>query len=79
MLKQHIAVCLVGTVLAAAPVLAQTSPAPASPPSTNAPSGISGQFATQQAQGEWRASKLVGVDVHGADNARRHPRGADQS
>src|SRR3954463_4837577 len=70
MLKQHIAACFVGTVLATAPALAQTSPARTSPPASNAPSGMSGQFITQQSPGQWRASKLVGVDVHGTDNAK---------
>src|SRR5215216_4893188 len=70
MLKQHIAACFVGTVLATAPALAQTSPAPTSPPASNAPSGMSGQFITQQSPGQWRASKLVGVDAHGTDNAK---------
>src|SRR3954454_6645590 len=70
MLKQHIAACFVGTVLATAPALAQTSPAPTSPPASNAPSGMSGQFITQQSPSQWRASKLVGVDVHGTDNAK---------
>jgi len=60
MLKQHLAACLVGTALAATPVLAQTSPAPPSP----------GQFITQQSPGQWRASKLVGIDVYGTDNAK---------
>ena len=69
MLKQHIAACFVGTVLATAPALAQTSPAPTSPPASNAPSGMSGQFITQQSPSQWRASKLV-VDVHGTDNAK---------
>jgi hypothetical protein len=70
MLKQHIAACLVGTVLATAPALAQTSPAPTSSPASKAPSGMSGQFITQQTPGQWRASKLVGVDAHGTDNAK---------
>src|SRR3954449_11770800 len=70
MLKQHLTACFVGTVLATAPALAQTSPAPTSPPASNAPSGMSGQFITQQSPSQWRASKLVGVDVHGTDNAK---------
>jgi len=60
MLKEHLAACLVATALAATPVLAQTSPTPSSP----------GQFITQQSPGQWRASKLVGVDVYGTDNAK---------
>jgi hypothetical protein len=70
MLKQHIAACLVGMVLATAPALAQTSPAPTSSPASKAPSGMSSQLITQQTPGQWRASKLVGVDAHGTDNAK---------
>jgi len=70
MLKQNTAACLVGTILATAPALAQTSPAATSPPASNATSGTSGPFLTQQSPGQWRASKLVGVDVYGTDNAK---------
>src|SRR3954466_5361926 len=51
-------------LLAAASAFAQTgattSPTPPSP----------SQFLTQQSPGQWRASKLVGVDVFGTDNAK---------
>src|SRR4051794_13939402 len=51
-------------LLAAASAFAQTgattSPTPPSP----------SQFLTQQSPGQWRASKLVGVDVYGTDNAK---------
>jgi sporulation protein YlmC with PRC-barrel domain len=63
-----------------------TSPGAASPgatqPATTAPSGAaaggagaaaggaSGRFITQQQQNQWRASKLIGVNVYGADNER---------
>src|SRR3954471_3324835 len=60
MLKQHLTACLVATALVASPVWAQTSPTPPSP----------SQFITQQSSGQWRASKLVGVDVYGTDNAK---------
>src|SRR4051794_25352709 len=60
MLKQHLTACLVATALVASPVWAQTSPTPPSP----------SQFITQQSPGQWRASKLVGVDVYGTDNAK---------
>src|SRR5215211_6005718 len=60
MLKQHLSACLVATALVASPVWAQTSPTPPSP----------SQFITQQSSGQWRASKLVGVDVYGTDNAK---------
>ena len=70
MLKQHFAASLVGTALVATPVAAQTNSTPASPPTSNTRSGTSGQFVTQQSPSQWRASKLVGVDVYGADNAK---------
>ena len=60
-------------LVVALPALAQTSTAPASPPSTTSPGGsstASGQFMTEQSQNQWRASKLVGVDVYGADNQK---------
>src|SRR4051812_45142571 len=60
MLKQHLAACLVGTALATSSAFAQTSSTPPSP----------GQFITQQSPDQWRASKLVGVDVYGTDNAK---------
>jgi PRC-barrel domain protein len=60
MLKQHLAACLVGSALLTAPGFAQTSPTSPSP----------AQFVTQQSPGQWRASKLVGVHVHGTDDAR---------
>src|SRR5215204_1386902 len=60
MLKQHLAACLVGMVLATSSAFAQTSSTPPSP----------GPFITQQSPGQWRASKLVGVDVFGTDNAK---------
>src|SRR5215207_2718538 len=60
MLKQHLAACLVGMVLATSSASAQTSSTPPSP----------GPFLTQHSPGQWRASKLVGVDVYGTDNAK---------
>lgn len=75
MSKQLIAAC-VGITVATFPALAQTSTAPASPPSATSPatpgvsSSMSGQFMTEQSMNQWRASKLVGVDVYGADNQK---------
>ena len=68
---------LVGTALVASAALAQQTggagqaPAPAGQPAQTqpeqaAPSG--GQFIDKQSIDEWRAPKLVGVDVYGADN-----------
>jgi sporulation protein YlmC with PRC-barrel domain len=36
----------------------------------SASSGQSGQFVQQQQQNQWRASKLIGVDVYGSDNEK---------
>src|SRR5215210_4889031 len=64
---------LIATALLA---LAQTTTAPASPPVATSPASPSvsstalGQFITEQSANQWRASKLVGVDVFGADNRK---------
>ena len=51
-------------LLAAASAFAQTGATPSpTPPSPS-------QVLTQQSPGQWRASKLVGVDVYGTDNAK---------
>ena len=76
MLKKHMAACLVATAFMAAPALAQTSPAPSSPPagqsqaSAPAAGAQSGQFMTQMQQNQWRASKLIGVDIYGQNNEK---------
>jgi sporulation protein YlmC with PRC-barrel domain len=67
MLRKHMAVCLTATALMAAPALAQTSPAPAPSASSGA---AAGKFMTQQSPNQWRASKLVGVNIYGTDNAK---------
>ena len=53
-------------LLAAASAFAQTG----ATPSPTAPSPSPSQVLTQQSPGQWRASKLVGVDVFGTDNAK---------
>jgi sporulation protein YlmC with PRC-barrel domain len=76
MLKKHMAACLMATAFLAAPALAQTSPAPTSPPagqpqaSAPAAGAQSGQFMTQMQQNQWRASKLIGVDIYGQNNEK---------
>jgi hypothetical protein len=80
MLKKHMAACLVATALMSVPALAQTSTSPgAPPPSPGASGGTSsgsggaagaGHFITQQQSNQWRASKLIGVNVYGSDNER---------
>ena len=59
-MPQRLAAGLFATVLLASSGSAQTVPAPTGP----------GAFVTGQAPGQWRASKLVGVDVYGSEAAR---------
>lgn len=62
-MKMNIAyAALVGTTLLGAPALAQQSGGAGQAPA--------GQFIDKQAADEWRAPKLVGVDVYGADNKK---------
>jgi hypothetical protein len=82
MLKKHMAACLVASAFMTMPVLAQTSTSPgAAQPATGSSGGASssgastsgsasGHFITQQQQNQWRASKLIGVNVYGSDNER---------
>src|ERR1700712_588149 len=58
MLKQ-IAFALVGSAVLAGPVLAETAPAP-----------NNGQFVTQEKAGQWRASKLRGLNVYNNNNEK---------
>jgi sporulation protein YlmC with PRC-barrel domain len=81
MIKQHMMLALVGTALIAGPALAQSTNPPASStpsasspstssPSASAPAGASGSFISQAQSGQWRASKLVGVDIYGSNNEK---------
>jgi sporulation protein YlmC with PRC-barrel domain len=71
MLKKHMAACLVATAFIAAPALAQTSNQPASTtPAGASASAQSGQFLTSMQQNQWRGSKLIGVDIYGANNEK---------
>jgi sporulation protein YlmC with PRC-barrel domain len=70
MLKKHMAACLVATAFIAAPALAQTSNQPASAPAGASASAPSGQFMTQMQQNQWRGSKLIGLDIYGANNEK---------
>src|SRR3954469_1581785 len=76
MLKKHMAACLFATALTAAPALAQTSgTSPATPSGSSASSSASaashsGQFMTHPQANQWRASKLVGVNIYGADHQK---------
>ena len=76
MLKKHMAACLVATAtLISVPAFAQTNPpaanTPTPAPSSTMPSATgSTQFMTQMTQDEWRASKLVGLNIYGANNEK---------
>jgi len=86
MLGKHLALALLGTTLIAAPALAQTNPpagsttappadATAAPPaaSTTAPASgamSTGNWMTQEQPGQWRASKLEGLNVYNQNNEK---------
>ena len=70
---------LIAGALTASAALAESTgadqPAPPQTPQSSqaqpaAPAPKPGDIVTQQAQDEWRASKLIGVDVYGADNKK---------
>jgi hypothetical protein len=71
MLKKHIGICLLGTALVSTSVLAQTNTTPAQQ-SPAAQATRSGQFMPTLQAGQWRASKLIGVDIYGYDNDNRN-------
>jgi sporulation protein YlmC with PRC-barrel domain len=76
MIAKHLALALLGTTLIAAPALAQTSPPAGSataPPagSTAAPAQMNaGNWMTQEQPGQWRASKLEGLDIYNQNNEK---------
>lgn len=79
MLKRQIALTTVGCAMFAAAAIAQTSaPSPSAPSAAPSPSTSTSAPATQSAppeqnlagQGKWRASKLMGVDIYGADDKK---------
>lgn len=76
MLAKHLALALLGTTLIAATALAQTNPPAGSttaPPagSTAAPAQMNtGNWMTQEQPGQWRASKLEGLDVYNQNNEK---------
>ena len=71
MLKKHMAACLVATAFIAAPALAQTSGSGSSSAGASASSSASsGQFLNHMQPDQWRASKLVGVNIYGQNNEK---------
>src|SRR5215203_4222339 len=63
MLKRHMAACLLTSALAAVPAFAQTAP-------TSGQASGGQQVVAQNQAGQWRGSKLMGVDVYGPDNEK---------
>ena len=76
MLTKHLVWPLLCTTLSVAPALAQTTPPAGSttaPPagSTTAPAQMGGgNWMTQEQPGQWRASKLEGLDVYNQNNEK---------
>ena len=70
MLKKHMAACLVTTALLAAPALAQTSSGTGSGSGASSAAASSGKFLSEEKPNQWRASKLVGVDVYGPNKEK---------
>lgn len=76
MFKHSIALTAVGAVMLATTAMAQTSAPPSNAPST-APSAPAPAVERAKppennlaGQGKWRASKLMGVDIYGADKKK---------
>jgi sporulation protein YlmC with PRC-barrel domain len=71
MLKKHMAACLVATAFIAAPALAQTSGSGSAAPAASSAAGASsGQFMERMQSDQWRASKLIGVNIYGPNNEK---------
>ena len=80
MFKRHIAATSLGFALLTATAIAQTSPpSPSAPAATPAPAAATPAPATETAKvpdnnlagkGKWRVTKLIGVDIYGADNKK---------
>jgi sporulation protein YlmC with PRC-barrel domain len=70
MLGKHLAMALLGTTLITAPALAQTNPPAASTPAPASGSMSTGTWMTQEQPGQWRASKLDGLNVYNQNNEK---------
>jgi sporulation protein YlmC with PRC-barrel domain len=68
MLTKHLALVLLGTALISAPALAQTQPSGSAAPASGQMS--TGNWMTQEQPGQWRASKLEGLDVYNSNNEK---------
>ena len=80
MLGKHLALAFLGTTLAVAPALAQTNPPAGSMPAPSKgdpsfgakePARMNtGTWMTQEQPGQWRASKLEGLDIYNQNNEK---------
>lgn len=66
MIAKYVATALVSTALIGGAAFAQTATSPASP----TPSASSSMSVQQNLKGNWRASKLVGLDVYNESNEK---------
>src|SRR5215217_7647261 len=73
MLTKHLKFALLGTALLAVPALAQTNPPAGSTATTTAPASgqmSTGNWMTEEKPGQWRASKLEGLDVYNQNDEK---------
>ena len=71
MASKHLMAALLGTALLSAPALAQTqSPAPAATPNAASSTMSAGNWMTQERAGQWRASKIEGLNVYNDANEK---------
>src|SRR4051794_16101192 len=71
MASKHLMLALLGTALVSAPALAQNQPSSSSASPNAASSSMStGNWMTQEQPGQWRASKLDGLDVYNNNNEK---------
>ncbi|MGO4387583.1 PRC-barrel domain-containing protein [Microvirga sp. 2YAF29] len=71
MLSKHIALALLGSTLAFTPALAQTQPSTTTAnPTASSSTMSSGNWMTQEKAGQWRASKIEGLNVYNNNNEK---------
>ncbi|PVE24985.1 photosystem reaction center subunit H [Microvirga sp. KLBC 81] len=68
MVAKHLAMALLGSALIGAPALAQNQPAGSG--TTGAPAAGGAGSMTQMQPGQWRASRLEGLDVYNQNNEK---------
>ena len=65
MLSKHLTMALLGSALICAPAMAQTQPSSSTTTTTTTMSTM-----TQMQPGQWRASKIEGLDVYNNNNEK---------